>query len=297
MKKILLLITGLLLPIITFAAPNPDDYTSMNLIEAINGEESLFSGADGYTSIDLSINKVDDSDDQVTVYAFIGYGCSICHSFLTYLNEIAPEYDAKFQLKAFELWRTESAAENGELAKAVQDFVGTSKIQGDIENGNGVPVIIIGETVLQGFDEEAVKNAIDTEYAKDPKDRYDIFEAMREAEKEAEKKENAKNLGIIIANIVTVAIATLIIILFINSQNNKIHDRIDEIYNKLGIDIENPEKKANLISIAKIDDEELEKVTKNNDEKEYEIKEEKTKEKTKKVTDSQKKNTKNKSKK
>ena len=41
MKKLLLLIIGLLLPIIAFAAPNPDDYTSMNLIEAINGEESL----------------------------------------------------------------------------------------------------------------------------------------------------------------------------------------------------------------------------------------------------------------
>lgn len=281
MKKLLLLIIGLLLPIIAFAAPNPDDYTSMNLIEAINGEESLFSGTNGYTSIDLSLDRVNDSDDQVTVYAFIGFGCPHCHDLLTFLNEIAPEYDSKFQLKAYELWKSEGAADNGKLAKAVQDFVGTDVISGDIENGNGVPVIIIGETVLQGFGEdyeETIKNAIDTEYAKAKNDRYNIFDAIKKAEEEALKAEKAKNLGIIIWNGVIVAIATLVVIAFVNYQNNKIHDRIDAIYRKLGIPIEND--KESLVKIQKEEDEE-EDDDEFKDANDYELKEtETTKKKT-----------------
>lgn len=280
MKKILLLIIGLLLPIITFAAPNPNDYTSMNLIEAITGEDNLFNGTTGYTSIDLSIDKVNDSDDQVTVYAFIGFGCPHCHDLLTFLNEIAPEYDSKFQLKAFELWRTDDATNNGQLAKAVQDFVGTDVIEGDIENGNGVPVIIIGETVLQGYGDDyadTIKNAIDTEYAKDIKDRYDIFEEMRKAEEEALKEEKSKNVEIIIWNGVIVAVAAIIIIAIVNYQNNKIHDRIDAIYEKLGIPIENENDKENIVRIQKEVDEDDEDAIKDDDEykdaNDYELKE------------------------
>lgn len=263
MKRTIITITlvlGLLLPIITFAAPKPNDYSTMNLEEALNQEE-----------IDIAFNNYKENDNQVTIYLFRGNGCNYCRAFLTYLNSIADE-NGKFKVVSFEVWNDK---DNNDLLDEVAKF-----LDQDIQ---GIPFIIIGDQVFQGYGEtynEEIEKAIDDEFQKSPNERYDVFEEMEKAEKEALRKEATKNIDIIIWNGVIVTIAMIIIIVFINSQNNKIHDRLDVLYEKFGIEIENENiNKKSLVKIAKDskdDDTEL-----NDEDRDYEIKERTTKTKNK----------------
>ncbi len=296
MKKIIItmiMVLGLLLPISTFASPNPDDYETMNLLEVINTENNAFSDAEGYTVVNPTITEVNDTEDQVPIYVFFGLGCPHCHDLFTYLNEIAPEYDSKFRLVAFEIWYDEA---NKGLVGELQDFLGSDVIEGTVAKGYGVPIIIIGENVYQGFgeeNEETVKEAIDTVAKQDPNSRYDIFTEMKKAEEEALKKEKAANVAIIVWDGVFVAIATAIILGFIYYQNNKIHDRFDAIYEKLGLEIEEP--KAKLVTVTKeVEDDTFEEIV---DPDDYELKEEKPTPVKKTNKSSSKSKSKNKSKK
>ena len=296
MKKIIItmiMVLGLLLPISTFASPNPDDYETMNLLEVINTENNAFSDAEGYTVVNPTITEVNDTEDQVPIYVFFGLGCPHCHDLFTYLNEIAPEYDSKFRLVAFEIWYDEA---NKGLVGELQDFLGSDVIEGTAAKGYGVPIIIIGENVYQGFgeeNEETVKEAIDTVAKQDPNSRYDIFTEMKKAEEEALKKEKAANVAIIVWDGVFVAIATAIILGFIYYQNNKIHDRFDAIYEKLGLEIEEP--KAKLVTVTKeVEDDTFEEIV---DPDDYELKEEKPTPTKKTNKSSSKSKSKNKSKK
>ena len=255
MKKIIItmiMVLGLLLPISTFASPNPDDYETMNLLEVINTENNAFSNAEGYTVVNPTITEVNDTEDQVPIYVFFGLGCPHCHDLFTYLNEIAPEYDSKFRLVAFEIWYDEA---NKGLVGELQDFLGSDVIEGTAAEEN----------------EETVKEAIDTVAKQEPNSRYDIFTEMKKAEEEALKKEKAANVAIIVWDGVFVAIATAIILGFIYYQNNKIHDRFDAIYEKLGLEIEEP--KAKLVTVTKeVEDDTFEEIV---DPDDYELKEEK----------------------
>ena len=271
MKKIfftLVMIIGLLLPNNVLAAPNPDNYTTLNLVEAITEENNLLRGETGYTETTLTINEVDDNDSQVTVYAFIGFGCPHCHDLLEFLNEIAPEYDSKFKLVAFETWNSSVADENTALMGELQDFLGSNVVSGNQAQGYSVPLILIGDHFFTGYgasdeEKEAIKEAIDTEYEKTPKNRYDVFKEMKKAE-------NKKNIELIIPSIIAVICSTVIIILFINYQNNKIHDRIDKIYLKLGIEIENEDVKKSLVKVQKVT--EPKKVQKAEEPNDYDLK-------------------------
>ncbi|MBR6113325.1 MAG: hypothetical protein IKP79_02310, partial [Bacilli bacterium] len=70
---------------------------------------------------------------------------------------------------------------NAELMQKVGNFTGVA--------AQGVPYIIVGEKVFDGFTAEMYgedfKTTLKAEY--DSKDRYDVFEAMEKAEKDAAK--------------------------------------------------------------------------------------------------------------
>lgn len=79
--------------------------------------------------------------DQITLYLFYGDTCPHCAAEKEFLNEIKDDYD-NFEIVQYEVWRD---TDNQELL---------SKVREELEiQRNGVPVTIIGDTVMVGWSE------------------------------------------------------------------------------------------------------------------------------------------------
>lgn len=205
MKRVVKFLCALLvlLPVITFAAENK----SLNLSEVLAEEE-----------IESKLGSYTESDDKVNVYLFRGNGCGYCRGFLTFLNDNIEELGKYFNLVSYEVWYD---SDNADLMQKVANFTGVQ--------AGGVPYIIVGERVFDGFTEEAYgeefKAQLKAEY--EAKERYDVFEAIEKAEKDAENAENARTNKIILWDALFSAITIGAVGLMIYSNNKKMEKLLD----------------------------------------------------------------------
>ncbi len=111
---------------------------------------------------------------KVKVYFFHGETCPHCQEGLAWFEEITPEHGDKFELVKYEVWNNQ---ENAELMERVGEFRN--------EEAKYVPYILIGDKMWNGFAEsmeDEFLEAINTEYEKDPADRYDIMYELENGE-------------------------------------------------------------------------------------------------------------------
>lgn len=133
---------------------------------------------DTVEDIDLEFKGTNykEADDQVVVYLFRMEDCTHCHDAIKFFNDIVEEYGDKFKMRSFEISKVSA---NNELYKKVYEYL---KIK------EGVPLILIGESVFRGFKEDTkdkIKTAIEKNY--ENKIYYDIFDAMERSQEEKKK--------------------------------------------------------------------------------------------------------------
>lgn len=133
---------------------------------------------DTVEDIDLEFKGTNykEADDQVVVYLFRMEDCTHCHDAIKFFNDIVEEYGDKFKMRSFEISKVSA---NNELYKKVYEYL---KIK------EGVPLILIGESVFRGFKEDTkdkIKTAIEKNY--ENKITYDIFDAMERSQEEKKK--------------------------------------------------------------------------------------------------------------
>lgn len=199
----------LLIPITTTAKVKK--YETLNLKETLAEE-----------NIELQYKDYKETDKQITIYMFRGNNCTYCRGFLEYLNSITEEYGEYFKLVSYEVW---SCQNNAILYSEVAEFL-------EKEN-RGVPFIIIGDKVFQGYSEDDNPNILQA--IKDlynSKDRYDVFEEMEKAETAEYRKEffQISTFSIIISTIITL-IASLLIIKYTNNKNKELKIEIEKLTN------------------------------------------------------------------
>ena len=204
MKKVVRLLCALLvlIPVFTFAAENK----SLNLKEVLEQED-----------IESKLGSYTEGEDKVNVYLFRGNGCGYCRGFINYLNDNIDELGKYFNLVSYEVWYDQN---NSDLMQKVANFTGVA--------AGGVPYIIVGERVFDGFTEEAYgedfKATLKAEY--ESKDRYDVFEAMEKAEKDALNAGKANARRVIIWDAVFSAVTICSVALLLNANNKKIEKMI-----------------------------------------------------------------------
>ncbi|MBQ1813135.1 MAG: hypothetical protein II119_04240 [Bacilli bacterium] len=205
MKRVVRLLCALLvlLPVVTFAAENK----SLNLEEVLKEEE-----------IESKLGNYKESDEKATVYLFRGKGCGYCRGFINFLNDNIDELGKYFNLVSYEVWND---ADNADLMQEVANFTGVA--------AQGVPYIVVGEKVFDGFTEEYYGEEFKAELKKlyDSEERYDVFEAMEKAELDAKKAENANVNKIILWNAVFSVVTICAVGLMLYMSNKKMAELID----------------------------------------------------------------------
>ena len=213
----------LLMPGLSYA--EEVEHKTMNLKEVLEEEQ-----------IESKLGDYKESDDKATVYLFRGKGCGFCRGFIEYLNNNIDELGKYFNLVSYEVWYD---SDNADLMTEVGNFTGVA--------AQGVPYIVVGEKVFDGFTEEhygeEFKTALKALY--ESKDRYDVFEAMKQAEKDKVKAENKSLNKVIIWDAVfsCVTIASVGLMLYLN--NKKLNDRLSTIEKKANRKEAKEERKAN----------------------------------------------------
>lgn len=214
-KRIVLFIVALcviILPLTTKASLI-DEYEHKNLQETLEDE--------GITLINSNYKE---TEDQVIIYMFRGSGCGFCKSFLNFLNSISEEYGDKFKLVSFETWENEK---NDELHELIRKTTG--------ETDEGVPFIIIGETVFPGYIsewDESIIATINTEYEKSKTKRVDILEKAETYEEDLKKEQQAPYNRVIYWNLAFITMSTAAIITVNTMQNNKILNLLEKTNHK-----------------------------------------------------------------
>ncbi len=221
MKKVLTYIVVLmfaLLPIMLKAEEKERTKIDLSKYETLNFKQALEE-----EGIELKNKSYSENDKQATIYLFRGRGCHVCQSFLSYLNDISEEYGSHFKVVSFELWYNQ---DNANLLDDISSFKG--------ETAGGVPYILIGEQVFGGYAEQyndAIIQAIEDVY--NGKDKYDVFEAYNDSI----KYHLSTTAKMVIWNIILLAIASFIIIHFVNKSNQKVLEKLDEIKNTNNVKI------------------------------------------------------------
>ena len=201
MKKgilLILLTTLLFVPSVLFAKE-----ATLNFQEALEEE-----------GIEETFESYKENDKQAIIYLFRGRGCSVCRSFLTFLNSITDEYGKKFKVVSYEVWYNTS---NNKLLDKVADFTG-------VEAG-GVPYIVIGDQVFGGYTssyDDTIKKAIDDLYDTPVKERYDVLAELEKSEKEATKSTSSNTMVIVLCNLLFFALFGAVVIIVMNKKFKKI---------------------------------------------------------------------------
>lgn len=210
MKKkflLLLLIVSLLFPTKVLASTYYDNYNTLNFKEVLDAEE-----------MELQNPNYEEDDKQTIIYLFRGQGCMFCRAFISFLNSISNDYGKYFRLVSFEVYNDTN---NDLLMSKVASYTGVPV--------QGVPYIIIGNQVFDGYAEEygdAIKKAIMDQYDKNDSD---IFEKIQKAE----KGNNISTIAVIFWNFVIIAVATGINIYLSNKNTKKILEALNnKKYNK-----------------------------------------------------------------
>lgn len=124
------------IPTIVFAK----SYTSLNLEETLTREK-----------IEYNLEEYKETSDQIIIYMFRGDRCSYCQKFLNFLNENVKEYGKYFKLRSFEIWHNENNA--ALMEDVAEHFNKTTR---------GVPLIVIGEKVFQGYNSSYDEEILET---------------------------------------------------------------------------------------------------------------------------------------
>lgn len=212
-KKVLLvaMLVLLLLPVVSFA--KTEKYASMNLEETFASE-----------GIELANADYQENDKQIPIYLFRGNNCSVCRSFLEYLNSIIEEYGKYFKLVSYEVW---SDQRNANLYSDVAEFFD--------KQPRGVPFIVIGDQVFEGYNEvynSQIKEAILDLY--NSKDRYDVFEEMENASKLEYRKQFFQfAIFSVISSIIITLIAATVVVKYVNHKNKILQMKLEELEKKI----------------------------------------------------------------
>ena len=223
MKKGLIIIALCLLLVLPFNTLAATKYQTMNLDEVLTQEE-----------IEHNFSNYKETDNQITIYMFRGYGCGYCRNFLTFLNSIIDDYGKYFKLVAYETWYDQ---ENYNYLNTISNFLG--------QPAQGVPYIIIGDKVFPGYAssyDEQIKEAIKKLYETKKEDRYDVMVEYEKSLKKSEKDDKKGDVSlnswlIIIINFVVVVAGAASIIYITYSQNKILYNKIDKL-EKLVKDLE-----------------------------------------------------------
>lgn len=228
MKKNILIIAIVLCLMVLPMQVKADKFDITNLHEALK-QEAIDHDFSDYKENKNTVNN----DNKVNIYLFRGKGCSVCRSFLTYLNTIVEKYGDKFQLVSFEVWYDSN---NNALLQKVAEYLD--------EEIKGVPFIVIGDQVFPGYAasyNSDIEKAITTLY--NSKDRYDVFKKMgmtledsTEAEiYEAPKSENGtSSTAVIVWNFIFTLISTVTIVSVVCVMNSNTIRRIEALEGKKG---------------------------------------------------------------
>ena len=172
MKKINYLVLALaffmFVPFVAFAEENVEETTTE---EVETTEES----------------KATETTNEVNVYLFRGQGCPHCEEAEEWFKSIEEEHGSKFKIVDYETWYNEDNKEMfRKVLKARNEYVSD-------EESLGVPYIVVGNKSWNGFAEDYSAEILDTinsEFAKEEKDRYDI---MKYVDSTSNKKEDTSN--------------------------------------------------------------------------------------------------------
>lgn len=167
--------------------------------QALDLEDTVVSA--GFTPA-FDVDKYSENEKQATVYLFRSPTCEHCHAAIEFFNKLASdeEYGSKFKLRSYDC---QGNVDNKNLKNSVVSFF-------EIK-APGVPLIVIGDSTLYGFEESKenlIKQAIDKEYNSDEK--YDVIDKMKEGK---EEKKKSKTPYLVVGGIVLVGI--ILCILFI----------------------------------------------------------------------------------
>ena len=142
------------------------------------------------------------------------------------MNNISEEYGKYFKLVSYEVWTDEN---NSELLKEASNYLKRPT--------SGVPYIIIGDKVFIGYGEkysDDIKDAIVSLYNTPKKDRYDVFEEMKNNPiiANTENKENTEKKEVTNKTTVKIALTILsVIIVIIYAKLKKSNNNIGKITN------------------------------------------------------------------
>ena len=118
---------------------------------------------------------------------FRGQGCPHCEEAEEWFKSIEEEHGSKFKIVDYETWYNEDNKEMfRKVLKARNEYVSD-------EESLGVPYIVVGNKSWNGFAEDYSAEILDTinsEFAKEEKDRYDI---MKYVDSTSNKKEDTSN--------------------------------------------------------------------------------------------------------
>lgn len=222
LKKIFLAFVLCLTAVLPFKAMAATSYEKMNLDEALTQEK-----------IEHDFKNYKETDDQITIYLFRGYGCGYCRNFLTFLNSIVGEYGKYFKVVSYETWYNQ---DNYNLMVEVSSFLG--------QPAQGVPYVIIGNQIFPGYAssyDDKIKEAIKNLYDTKKEDRYDVMKEYEKSKKDSKKDDSTSdgssldiNPWIVIGiNCAIVLAATISIIYVVNGQNKTLYKKLDNVQKEL----------------------------------------------------------------
>ena len=143
----------------------------------------------------------ENNTNEVNVYFFRGQGCPHCEEAEEWFKSIEDEYGSKFKIVDYETWYNEDNKEIfRKVLKARNEYVSD-------DESLGVPYIVVGNKSWNGFAENyssEIIDAINSEYAKEEKDRYDIMKYLGATSEKEE--DNSGNDAIALLLILVVAL-------------------------------------------------------------------------------------------
>ena len=180
-------------------------------------------------------NSIDTKKEKVNVYIFHSDTCPICKNAIEFFNSITDEYGEYFRLVKYEV----SDSANAELMSIVGEY-----LEADT---SGVPLIVIGETPYEGYNEilnEEIIELIEEEYENEEK--FDIIDSLGvEGNPEFETEEKEDNIvTTILISVTVVAAIGLIVFARIKTSPTEAKESTKETMSesKKRIDIKNDQK-------------------------------------------------------
>ena len=185
-------------PFATFAEEEVEEATTEEVEDANEGEDVETTGGD---------------TNEVSVYFFRGQGCPHCEEAEEWFKSIEEEHGSKFKIVDYETWYNEDNKEIfRKVLKARNEYVSD-------EESLGVPYIVIGNKSWNGFAQDysaEILDAINSEYAKEENDRYDIMKYVSSTSEEKEEKSGNDAIALLL-----IIVAVLGIGLGISSARKK----------------------------------------------------------------------------